>query len=188
MPRRVRRPARSRHGEPRAGRPPRRAPQPLGRYEIVGEIARGAMGVVYKARDPLIDRLVAIKTVHIGMSNVESETFERASSARPSPPGRLNHPNVVTIHDVGKSEDVAFIAMEFLDGKSLREILDSGVVLTPQRIAGHRREIAEGLAFAHRNRRRPPRRQARQRDGARRAAPSRSPTSASRSCRRARAR
>jgi len=123
----------------------------LGRYEIVGEIARGAMGVVYKARDPLIDRLVAIKTVNIGMSNVESETFERRFFREAKSAGRLNHPNVVTIHDVGKSEDVAYIAMEFLEGKSLREIMDSGVVLSPHRIADIVAEIAEGLAFAHRN-------------------------------------
>ena len=123
----------------------------LGRYEIVGEIARGAMGVVYKAQDPLIDRLVAIKTVYIGQSNAESDTFERRFFREAKSAGRLNHPNVVTIHDVGKSEDLAYIAMEFLDGRSLREILDSGVVLPPQRIADIVAEIAEGLAFAHRN-------------------------------------
>ena len=122
----------------------------LGRYEIVDEIARGAMGVVYKARDPLIDRVVAIKTVNIGLSNAESETYERRFFREAKSAGRLNHPNVVTIHDVGKSEEVAYIAMEFLDGKSLREILDSGVVLPPHRIADIVAEIAEGLAFAHR--------------------------------------
>jgi serine/threonine-protein kinase len=122
----------------------------LGRYEIVGEIARGAMGVVYKARDPLIDRLVAIKTVNIGVPNAESDAFERRFFREAKSAGRLNHPNVVTIHDVGKSEDVAYIAMEYLDGKSLREILDSGVVLPPNRIADIVAEIAEGLAFAHR--------------------------------------
>jgi serine/threonine-protein kinase len=123
----------------------------LGRYEIVGEIARGAMGVVYKARDPLIDRMVAIKTVDIGTHDVESETYERRFFREGKAAGRLNHPNIVTIHDVGRSDDVAYIAMEYLDGKSLREILDSGVVLAPQRIADIVAEIAEGLAFAHRN-------------------------------------
>jgi serine/threonine-protein kinase len=127
---------------------PRKA---LGRYEILGEIARGAMGVVYKARDPLIDRLVAIKTVTLGPSDAETEAFERRFFREAKSAGRLNHPNVVIIHDVGKTEDVAYIAMEFLDGRSLREILDSGVVLPPQRIADISAEIAEGLAFAHRN-------------------------------------
>ncbi|HTP99024.1 MAG TPA: protein kinase [Casimicrobiaceae bacterium] len=123
----------------------------LGRYEILGEIARGAMGVVYKARDPLIDRMVAIKTVDIGLSSAEMEAFERRFFREAKSAGRLNHPNVVIIHDVGKTDDVAYIAMEFLDGRSLREILDSGVVLPPQRIADITAEIAEGLAFAHRN-------------------------------------
>ena len=123
--------------------------QTLGRYEIVGEIARGAMGVVYKARDPLIDRMVAIKTVDLGQSNAETEAFERRFFREAKSAGRLNHPNVVTIHDVGKSGDLAYIAMEYLDGSSLREVLDSGVVLPPQRIADIVAEIAEGLAFAH---------------------------------------
>jgi serine/threonine-protein kinase len=123
----------------------------LGRYEIVGEIARGAMGVVYKARDPLIDRTVAIKTVNIGTHDVEAETYERRFFREGKAAGRLNHPNIVTIHDVGRTDDVAYIAMEYLDGQSLREILDSGVVLAPQRIADIVAEIAEGLAFAHRN-------------------------------------
>ncbi|MCC6193079.1 MAG: serine/threonine protein kinase [Burkholderiales bacterium] len=123
----------------------------LGRYEIVGEIARGAMGVVYKARDPMIDRIVAIKTVTLGLSDAETEAFERRFFREAKSAGRLNHPNVVTIHDVGKTDDVAYIAMEYLDGRSLRDIMDSGVVLPPQRIAGIAAEIAEGLAFAHRN-------------------------------------
>ncbi|MFO1304365.1 MAG: serine/threonine-protein kinase [Burkholderiales bacterium] len=123
--------------------------QTLGRYEIVGEIARGAMGVVYKARDPLIDRMVAIKTVDLGQSNAETEAFERRFFREAKSAGRLNHPNVVTIHDVGKSGDLAYIAMEYLDGSSLREVLDSGVVLPPQRIADIVAEIADGLAFAH---------------------------------------
>ncbi|MFO1313718.1 MAG: serine/threonine-protein kinase [Burkholderiales bacterium] len=123
--------------------------QTLGRYEIVGEIARGAMGVVYKARDPLIDRMVAIKTVDLGQSNAETEAFERRFFREAKSAGRLNHPNVVTIHDVGKSGDLAYIAMEYLDGSSLREVLDSGVELPPQRIADIVAEIAEGLAFAH---------------------------------------
>ncbi len=124
--------------------------QRLGRYEIVGEIARGAMGVVYKARDPLIDRMVAIKTVDLGQSNAETEAFERRFFREAKSAGRLNHPNVVTIHDVGKSDELAYIAMEYLDGSSLRDVLDSGMVLPPQRIADIVAEIAEGLAFAHR--------------------------------------
>jgi serine/threonine-protein kinase len=123
----------------------------LGRYEIIGELGHGAMGVVYKARDPLIDRTVAIKTVGLDLSREESEAFEQRFYREASYAGRLNHSNIVTIHDVGKSDDVAYIAMEFLQGQSLREILDSGVVLPPEKIADIVAQVADGLAFAHEN-------------------------------------
>ena len=129
--------------------PLRESPWMLGRYEVSGEIARGAMGVVYKARDPLIDRVVAIKTVALGLSDAETAAFERRFFREAKSAGRLNHPNVVTIYDVGKSGDVAYIAMEFLDGRSLREILDSGVVLATDTIVDIVAQVAEGLAFAH---------------------------------------
>ncbi len=123
----------------------------LGRYEIVGELGHGAMGVVYKARDPLIDRTVAIKTIDLDMSREESEAFERRFYREAKSAGRLNHSNIVTIHDVGKTDAVAYIAMEFLPGQSLREILDSGVVLPPEKIADIAAQVADGLAYAHEN-------------------------------------
>src|SRR5882757_6716326 len=123
----------------------------LGRYEIVGELGRGAMGVVYKARDPLIDRTVAIKTIDLDMSHEEPEAFERRFYREAKSAGRLNHANIVTIHDVGKSDGIAYIAMEFLLGQSLREILDSGVVLPPEKIADIAAQVADGLAYAHDN-------------------------------------
>ncbi|MEO8675649.1 MAG: serine/threonine-protein kinase [Casimicrobiaceae bacterium] len=126
-------------------------PDLLGRYEITGELGRGAMGVVYKARDPLIDRVVAIKTVGLDLSPEESDAFEQRFFREAKSAGRLNHPNIVTIHDVGRSNGSAYIAMEFLQGQSLREILDSGVVLPPERIAEIIAQVADGLAFAHEN-------------------------------------
>ena len=126
-------------------------PDLLGRYEITGELGRGAMGVVYKARDPLIDRTVAIKTVGLDLSADEAAAFEQRFFREAKSAGRLNHPNIVTIHDVGRSNGSAYIAMEFLQGRSLREILDSGVVLPPERIADIVAQVADGLAFAHEN-------------------------------------
>ncbi len=123
----------------------------LGRYEIIGELGHGAMGAVYKARDPLIDRIVAIKTVGLELSREESEAFEQRFYREATSAGRLNHANIVTIHDVGKSGDVAYIAMEFLQGRSVREILDSGVVLPPETIADIVAQVADGLAYAHEN-------------------------------------
>jgi tRNA A-37 threonylcarbamoyl transferase component Bud32 len=125
--------------------------QQLGRYEIIEELGHGAMGVVYKARDPLIDRTLAIKTVGLDLSREESEAFEQRFYREAKSAGRLNHSNIVTIHDVGKSDAVAYIAMEFLQGRSLREILDSGVVFPPEKIADIVAQVADGLAFAHEN-------------------------------------
>jgi len=121
----------------------------LGRYEIIRELGHGAMGIVYKARDPLIDRIVAIKTIFLDLSATESAEFEQRFYREAKSAGRLNHANIVTIHDVGKSNAVAYIAMEFLDGQSLREILDSGVVLPSEQIVDIVAQVADGLAFAH---------------------------------------
>ena len=123
----------------------------LGRYEILQELGRGAMGVVYKARDPLIDRVVAVKSVDLDASLQDAEAFERRFYREAKSAGRLNHVNIVTIHDVGRSGDSAYIAMEFLEGRSLREIIDSGVVLPQEQIADIAAQVAEGLACAHEN-------------------------------------
>ncbi|HWT54506.1 MAG TPA: serine/threonine-protein kinase, partial [Rhodocyclaceae bacterium] len=127
-------------------------PKHLGRYEITEILGRGAMGVVYKAHDPLIDRAVAIKTIsYAGLTPAESKDFEQRFFLEAKSAGRLNHPNIVTIHDVGHSEEQAYIAMEFLVGKSLRDIIDSGVVLPASRMARYAYSVADGLAFAHAN-------------------------------------
>jgi serine/threonine-protein kinase len=121
----------------------------LGRYEIIEELGRGSMGVVYKARDPLLDRTLALKTVALDLSAEEAQAFEQRFYREAKSAGRLSHPNIVTIHDVGKSDSIAYIAMEFLQGRSLREILDSGVVLPVEKIVDIAAQVADGLAFAH---------------------------------------
>jgi serine/threonine-protein kinase len=122
----------------------------LGRYEILAERGCGAMGKVFEARDPLIERNVAVKTlVCHGEAPDAAESGERRFFDEARCAGRLNHPNIVTIHDVGRDGSVAYIAMEFLGGRTLREILDSGVMLDADRIADMAAQIADGLAFAH---------------------------------------
>jgi serine/threonine protein kinase len=121
----------------------------LGRYVIVEEIGQGAMGVVYKAVDPLIDRTVAIKTINLDLSKEELVNFEKRFQREVQSAGKLNHPNIVTVYDVGRTEGVAYMAMEFLEGKELREILDSGVVLPIEKIAHIASQVADGLGFAH---------------------------------------
>ena len=122
----------------------------LGRYEITGELGQGAMGVVYKAYDPLIERTVAVKTINLRKLSVadraEYETrFYREAKAA----GRLTHPNIVTIHDLGKSEDTAYIAMELMEGRDLEEMLlgHARVLLTDA--LNITIQVASGLHYAH---------------------------------------
>jgi len=121
----------------------------LGRYEILDELGRGAMGVVYKARDPIIDRVVALKTIDFALTGAAAASFEQRFFQEARAAGRLNHPNIVTIYDAGQADGVAYIAMEFLEGTNLREILDKEPPLPIARIVEITGQIARGLAFAH---------------------------------------
>jgi len=121
----------------------------LGRYRILGELGRGAMGTVYRAVDPLIEREVAIKALRADLpEDVRGgvrERFLREAKAA----GRLGHPNIVIIYDVGEQDDVAYIAMELLEGKSLQELLREGR-MPIDTIVDLAAQIAEGLEHAHR--------------------------------------
>ena len=121
----------------------------LGRYEVIGEIGQGAMGVVYRVKDPLIDRIVAIKTINLNLAEDEKEEYEGRFYQEAKAAGRLSHPNIVTIFDVGKSGDVAYIAMEFLEGRELRDILNDQKHLPIEQILDLAAQIARGLAYAH---------------------------------------
>ena len=121
----------------------------LGRYEVVGELGQGAMGVVYKAKDPLIDRVVAIKTINLGLAQEEKEEYEGRFYQEAKAAGRLSHPNIVTIYDVGKSGDIAYIAMEFLEGRELRDILNDGERIPLAQVLSIVAQVAQGLAYAH---------------------------------------
>ncbi len=120
----------------------------IGRYEILDEIGQGAMGTVYRARDPLIERTVAIKTVSIAQlqqegTDAESRFLREAQSA-----GRLSHPNIVTIYDVGEADGLAYIAMEYLPGRTLRDLMNKGPM--PLDLAlDTAMQMAEALSFAH---------------------------------------
>ena len=121
----------------------------LGRYEVVGELGQGAMGIVYKARDPLIDRVVAIKTINLGLALDEKEEYEERFYQEAKAAGRLNHPNIVTIYDVGRTGDVAYIAMEFLQGRELRDIMNEAGKLPVDQTLDIVAQVALGLAYAH---------------------------------------
>lgn len=120
----------------------------IGRYEILEEIGQGAMGTVYRARDPLIERTVAIKTVDIGQLRREGADAEARFLREAQSAGRLSHPNIVTIYDVGETDNLAYIAMEYLSGPTLRDLLDHSRM--PLDLAlDTARQMAEALAFAH---------------------------------------
>src|SRR5689334_3787837 len=90
-------------------------PTRLGRYELVSEIGQGAMGVVYRAHDPVLDRVVAIKTINLTLPKDELPEYEARFYQEARAAGGLNHPNIVTIYDIGQSERVAYMAMEYLE-------------------------------------------------------------------------
>ncbi len=121
----------------------------LGRYNIIGELGQGAMGTVYKAVDPLIDRIVAIKTINLAIAMDEKDEYESRFYQEAKAAGRLSHPNIVTIYDVGKSGEIAYIAMEFLQGRELREILNNGQRMPVEQVVNVVAQVAQGLAYAH---------------------------------------
>jgi eukaryotic-like serine/threonine-protein kinase len=124
----------------------------VGRYEIVDELGRGGMGVVYRANDPIIGRIVALKTVRLssegaGISHAELlERFQNEARAA----GRLTHPNIVVVYDAGEDHGLYYITMELIDGKSLQAVLENGRKLTIQRIVPIIEQVCSALEFAHR--------------------------------------
>jgi len=126
----------------------------IGRYDVVEELGRGAMGVVYKASDPTIGRLVAIKVLSLEASAGAGvpgarEIFMREARAA----GRLSHPGIVTIHDALEDPESRsnYIVMEFIPGRTLESILLAGPALETDRALDIIRQIAEALDYAHHN-------------------------------------
>jgi hypothetical protein len=161
------RPATSAPGAPRHGMSPAAAASPeiaggvaaarpsdiarLGRYQLEREIGRGAMGVVHLGRDTAINRLVAIKAIplasefsEIELAEARARFFREAETA-----GRLNHPNIVTIYDVGEEHGLAYIAMEYLKGRHLSDYASSENLLEPRKVLELMGRTAQALGFAH---------------------------------------
>ena len=121
----------------------------LGRYEILAELGQGAMGVVYKARDPMLDRVVAIKTVNLTLPKEELAEYEARFYQEAKAAGGLSHRNIVTIYDIGRSERIAYMAMEFLEGDELRKLLQARAPIPLSRALDIGAQVAEGLQYAH---------------------------------------
>ncbi len=122
----------------------------LGRYEITAELGRGAMGIVYKGIDPTIHRSVAIKTLRLSdfeeedLEIIKERFFREAESA-----GLLNHPNIVAIYDAGEEHDLAYIAMEYLNGENLVQFTHEGNLLPIRDVLDIIARVAVALEYAH---------------------------------------
>lgn len=123
----------------------------LGRYQVEKELGKGAMGVVYMGKDPKIGRVVAIKTLALhnefdgeDLDDARARFFREAESA-----GRLQHPNIVTIYDAGEEHDLAYIAMEFLQGKDLEYATKPDALLPLELVLSICKRVALALDYAH---------------------------------------
>ena len=125
------------------------ATQTLGRFEVLAEIGRGAMGIVYKAKDPMLERTVAIKTINMAMDRDGAEMYEKRFYQEARAAGGLNHPNIVTVYDIGKTDTECYMAMEYIEGAELRSLLLPGKPLPVARALSIAAQVAEGLAYAH---------------------------------------
>jgi serine/threonine protein kinase len=126
--------------------------QQFGRYEVVAELGRGAMGVVYKARDPQIDRMVAVKTVSLwGQEEDEEKEFRLRFLHEAKAAGRLHHPGIVAIFDAGENPENhhPYIVLEYVAGEALNRILAREKKLPPATALQLTEEIAEALDYAH---------------------------------------
>jgi len=115
-------------------------------------LGRGAMAIVYLAHDPIIGRNVALKTLRLDLDSDLAEEFKARFLREARAAGRLNHPGIVTVHDVGEDPEtgLAFIAMELIEGQNLKEILAGGIQFDPARAAQVVSEVARALDYAHR--------------------------------------
>lgn len=121
----------------------------IGRFVYESEIGHGSVGIVYLFRDPLIGRPVAIKVLNPQLSNNQRQLFEKHFIQEARAAGRLNHPNIVTVYDADKTEDLLFIVMERLEGKELSDMLKSGHQFSYRHIADLVARIANALDYAH---------------------------------------
>jgi serine/threonine-protein kinase len=126
-------------------------PSVLGRYKVLKELGRGAMGVVYLGKDPTIQRFVAIKTMRLDtiddadkLQEIKARFFREAESA-----GRLSHPNIVTIYDAGEEHDLGYIAMEMLEGTTLKDWSRKPNLLPLEPLIPTLATVADALDYAH---------------------------------------
>jgi TonB family protein len=126
-------------------------PSRIGRYEITGTLGFGAMGAVYKAYDPLIKRTLAIKTIRIDVprQGPQHRAFIERFYQEARISGTLSHPAIVTLFDIGEENGVPFLAMEFIEGRTIAALLEEGNRFKPERVIGLVSQVADALDYAH---------------------------------------
>lgn len=124
------------------------AKKKIGRYRVLGELGRGAMGVVYKAEDPNLDRIVALKTIIVDQDAEGREEYHKRFILEAKAAGKLTHANIVTTFDCGEHDGLAYLAMELLEGTDLRSRMLTESI-PPAEAVEIARQVAEGLAYAH---------------------------------------
>ena len=128
------------------------APNKIGRYEILEEKGRGAMGAVYLARDPAMDRIVALKTIHsLALSGPQGREYRERFYGEARAAGRLAHPGIVPVFDVGEQDGLPFLVMEYIEGQTLADAAKAGQRLTLERVCEIGQQIGEALGYAHKN-------------------------------------
>lgn len=125
----------------------------FGRYKLIEILGKGAMGMVYKGLDPAIDRLVALKTIRLDqiVDPEEARELRERLDREAKAAGKLSHPNIVTIYDVGEQSSVQYIAMEFLDGRTLEDLLISGINWDYRTLSNVMIQVCDALDYAHEN-------------------------------------
>ncbi len=123
-------------------------PEKFGRYQVLRELGRGAMGIVYLAHDLELDRKVAVKMISLQGEDHERDIQESRFRQEARAAGGLSHPSIITVYDVGRQGDIAFIAMELVEGRELRELIAEGA-LAPSQAIELAALVADALAFAH---------------------------------------
>ena len=123
----------------------------IGRYEIIEELGRGAMGSVFKARDPAVGRTVALKTVHAAaLAGEQGDEYRQRFYREARASGVLAHPGIVPVFDVGDHDGAPFLVMEFVDGRTLADAVKKGERFSLDRVCEIGQLIAEALGYAHR--------------------------------------
>ncbi len=124
----------------------------IGKYEIKRRIGRGAMGVVYEAFDPFVQRTVAIKVAHSpeNLSPKQQQKMREAFFSEVYSAGRMHHPSVVSVYDAGQEEGLNYIVMEYVDGDTLQEYVTGDRSLTPVQVVDVIYQCAKGLDYVHR--------------------------------------